>query len=490
MTSPQGSNDGTGHLYGTNTEAAVANFSVSGEQVDSRVITALAHLKASAALANGTLIGPPFTPELVEAIVAASDEVIAGGHDESFPVDVFQTGSGTSTNMNVNEVIATLASRRLGAPVHPNDHVNASQSTNDTFPTAIRIALSWAIENELIPALEQLERELALKARQFASVVKAGRTHLMDASPVMFGHELAGHRTQVHEAIVRLRVVLKDLAAVPLGGTATGNGLNTPNGYVDAVIGHAAERCKLPLREVRDHFAAQGAQDDLVAASAQLRGTAVAVFKIANDLRWSASGPHAGLGELHLAELQPGSSIMPGKVNPVGCEVLMQVCAQVMGNDAAVAFAGTQGNHQLNVFLPLLARNLLSSAELLTGAASRFAATVVLPMTVDLERCRAQAMASPALAAALNLELGYDRATKIVRDAETSGRTILEQVLASGALPEDDARRLLDVARIAEGVTSPFEGDIPFEDPDIDPSTVAAEDTGVVGPTPPSTEPG
>ncbi len=453
-----------GPLYGPDTTAAVANFAISGEPVDSRVIKALAHLKAAAAIANGQLIGAPFTTGLVEAIVHAADEIVAGKYATSFPVDVFQTGSGTSTNMNVNEVVATLASRTSGAPVHPNDHVNASQSTNDTFPAAIRIALSWAIHGDLLPALEHLERELARRARELSAVVKAGRTHLMDASPVMFGHELAGHRTQIHEAIARLRQVLDSLAAVPLGGTATGNGLNSPDGYAATVIEIAAKRCQLPLREVRDHFAAQGSQDDLVAASAQLRGTAIAAFKIANDLRWSASGPHTGLGELHLPELQPGSSIMPGKVNPVGCEVLMQVCAQVLGNDAAVAFAGTQGNHQLNVFLPLLARNLLSSADLLTGAVSRFAETVVVPMTVDLDRCLAQALSSPAVATALNLELGYERAAEIVRDARTNGRNILEEVIASGALPEDDARRLLDVSHIARGVTKPFDGDLPAVD--------------------------
>ncbi|MCB0992319.1 MAG: class II fumarate hydratase, partial [Acidimicrobiales bacterium] len=355
-------------LYGSNTQAAIANFDVSGETVDHRIIEALAHIKACCAIANSHADVGRLDREIAAAIVGAAEEVATGKHRDQFPVDVFQTGSGTSTNMNVNEVLASIASSVSGLAVHPNDHVNMSQSTNDTFPTAIRVAVSLAIRDQLLPALGQLADALADKAVEFGDVVKPGRTHLMDATPVMLGDEFGGYAAQIRESIERIASAQTRLVRLPLGGTATGNGLNTPPGHAAMVRELLTERTGVRWQPPLHHFAVQGGQDALVEASAQLRGAALAMFKIANDIRLMASGPRTGLGELTLTELQPGSSIMPGKTNPVICEVVIQVCAQVVGNDTAIAFAGSRGELELNVYLPVMARNLLESVDLLAGS--------------------------------------------------------------------------------------------------------------------------
>ncbi|MDH3299887.1 MAG: class II fumarate hydratase [Acidimicrobiia bacterium] len=436
-------------LYGSNTALAIENFPISGEPMPQAVLIALGHVKAAAATANTefeelTGVSVP----MAAAITSAADEIIAGGWADQFPVDVFQTGSETSTNMNMNEVIATLAERRLGSPVHPNDHVNASQSSNDTIPSAIRVAALTVLVHHLLPALRSLEEELAGAATRFDSVVKAGRTHLMDATPIMLGDEFTGYRFAIGEAVDRLTSSVGRVGALPLGGTATGNELNAPVGYATRAVDILAERTDLDLTVAANHFAVQGGQDSLVELSAQLRNLAVTLFKIANDVRWLGSGPRTGLSELILPELQPGSSIMPGKTNPVICEVVLQVCAQVFGNDAAIAFAGSQGDFELNVFLPLMARNLLDSLTLLTSATTVFAA-----LCSDLEaneaQCRAYADATLAGAARLNLEIGYDAAAHVVKEAHRTGRTVLDVVVDRGLLDPDRARRVLDPSLLA-----------------------------------------
>lgn len=436
-------------LYGANTVLAVRNFQISGQPMPRTVLVALAHIKAAAAIANSDFEATTgVSASMADAIVEAADEIIAGRWDDQFPIDVFQTGSGTSTNMNMNEVIATLAERRFGAPVHPNNHVNASQSSNDTIPSAIRVAALSVLVGELIPAVRSLEQELAGAARRFDQVVKAGRTHLMDATPIMLGDEFGGYRFAVGEAADRLTATLDRVGALPLGGTATGNGLNAPVGYADSAVAILVDRTDLDLTVAADHFAVQGGQDSLVELSSQLRNLAVTLFKIANDVRWLGSGPRTGLGELILPELQPGSSIMPGKTNPVICEVVLQVCAQVFGNDAAVAFAGTQGNLELNVFLPLMARNLLDSLALLASASTAFA-QLCAGLEADEQRCRAHADATLAGAARLNLEIGYDAAVDVVKSAHRTGRSVVDVVVEAGLLDAARAREVLDPARLA-----------------------------------------
>ncbi len=436
-------------LYGSNTELAVRNFPISGQPMPRAVLVALAHIKAAAAVANSDFEATTgVSPPMADAIVEAADEIIAGRWNEQFPIDVFQTGSGTSSNMNMNEVIASLAERRLGTPVHPNNHVNASQSSNDTIPSAIRVAAMTLLVRELIPAVRSLEQELGDAARRFDSVVKAGRTHLMDATPIMLGDEFSGYRFAVGEASDRLTATLERLAAMPLGGTATGNGLNAPAGYANSAVAILAERTDLELTVAANHFAVQGGQDSLVELSGQLRNLAVTLFKIANDVRWLGSGPRTGLGELILPELQPGSSIMPGKTNPVICEVVLQVCAQVFGNDAAVAFAGTQGNLELNVFLPLMARNLLDSLALLTSASTVFAG-LCAALEADEAQCRAHAEATLAGAATLNLEIGYDAAVDVVKTAHRTGRSVVDVVVDAGLLDVERARDVLDPVHLA-----------------------------------------
>ena len=419
-------------LWRAQTQRAVENFPISGGRLEPAHIKALAQIKAAAATVNASLGVLP--ADVATAIAAAADDVISGLHDAQFPVDVFQTGSGTSSNMNVNEVLATLASRSLGRDVHPNDHVNASQSSNDVFPTSIHIAAATALTFELIPALETLAEALSAKSEQFATVVKAGRTHLMDATPVTLGQEFSGYAAQVRYGADRVASVLPRVCELPLGGTAVGTGINTPPSFSAAVIAELASTTGLPLTEARNHFEAQGARDALVEASGQLRTIAVGLYKIANDIRWMGSGPRAGLRELRLPDLQPGSSIMPGKVNPVVPEAVRQVVAQVIGNDAAVAFAGSQGDFELNVMLPVIARNLLESIRLLTNVSRLFAARCVDGLAANEEVLLSYAAGSPSIVTPLNRHLGYDEAAAVAKEALAGGRTIREVVVSRGHL--------------------------------------------------------
>lgn len=368
------------------TQRAVQNFPISGQRLERAHIEALARIKAAAAKVNAEL--EVLDPDIAAAIQDAAAEVAEGRWDAHFPIDVFQTGSGTSSNMNTNEVVATLATERLGRDVHPNDHVNASQSSNDVFPSSIHIAATAAVTGELIPALDHLAAALERKSVEFAAVVKSGRTHLMDATPVTLGQEFGGYAAQIRYGIERLYASLPRLAELPLGGTAVGTGINTPPGFSAAVIAEVARVTGLPFTEARDHFEAQGARDGLVETSGQLRTIAVSLTKICNDLRWMASGPRTGLAEISLPDLQPGSSIMPGKVNPVIPEAVLMVAAQVMGNDATVAVAGAAGNFELNVMLPVIAKNLLESVRLLSNVSRLLADRTVDGITADVERAR------------------------------------------------------------------------------------------------------
>ncbi|MEU6630453.1 class II fumarate hydratase [Streptomyces parvus] len=418
------------------TQRAVENFPVSGQRLERAHIEALARIKGAAAKVNAEL--KVLDPDTAAAIQEAAAEVASGRWDEHFPVDVFQTGSGTSSNMNTNEVIATLATERLGREVHPNDHVNASQSSNDVFPSSIHIAATAAVTADLIPALDHLADSLGRKSAEFADVVKSGRTHLMDATPVTLGQEFGGYAAQIRYGVERLRASLPRLAELPLGGTAVGTGINTPPGFSAAVIAEVAEATGLPLTEARDHFEAQGARDGLVEASGQLRTIAVSLTKISNDLRWMASGPRTGLAEIALPDLQPGSSIMPGKVNPVIPEAVLMVAAQVTGNDATVATAGAAGNFELNVMLPVIAKNLLESVRLLANASRLLADRTVDGITADVERARAYAESSPSVVTPLNKYIGYEEAAKVAKKSLKDGTTIRETVLASGYVERGD----------------------------------------------------
>jgi fumarate hydratase, class II len=418
-------------LYRAQTQRAVDNFPISGRGLERSQIRALGLVKAACARVNGQL--GVLDPTLAEAIASAADEVAAGAHDAHFPVDVFQTGSGTSSNMNANEVIATLASRTCGSEVHPNDHVNASQSSNDVFPTTIHLAATEAVAHDVMPALVHLASVLSRKSQAWDDVVKAGRTHLMDAVPITLGQEAGGWASQARHGAERLASCLPRLAELPIGGTAVGTGLNTPAGFGAAVVERLRGSTGLDvLTEARDHIEAQGARDGLVECSGALRTVAVSLFKIANDIRWLGSGPRAGLAELRLPDLQPGSSIMPGKVNPVICEATMMVVAQVIGNDACVAFAGSQGNLELNVMMPVMARNLLESARLLAAAARLLADKVVEGAEADVARCREYAESSPAIVTPLNRYLGYEEAASIAKQALLERRTIRDVVLDRG----------------------------------------------------------
>ncbi|WP_131740747.1 class II fumarate hydratase [Actinomadura roseirufa] len=412
------------------TQRAVENFPISGRTLEPAHIAALGQIKAAAAAVNAEL--GVLDAELAAAIGEAAREVAAGRWDDQFPVDVFQTGSGTSSNMNANEVVATLAQERLGRPVHPNDHVNASQSSNDVFPSSIHLAATGAVVRDLIPALWHLEAALARKAAAFATVVKSGRTHLMDATPVTLGQEFGGYAAQVRYGVERLEAVLPRLAELPLGGTAVGTGINTPAGFGARAVAELARATGLPLTEARDHFEAQGARDGLVEASGALRTIAVGLTKIANDLRWMGSGPRAGLAEIRLPDLQPGSSIMPGKVNPVIPEAVAQVAAQVIGNDAAVAFGGAAGSFELNVMLPMLARNVLESVSLLASASRLLADRCVDGVEADEERLREYAESSPSIVTPLNRYIGYEEAAAVAKQALKERRTIREVVLERG----------------------------------------------------------
>ncbi|MEU0668838.1 class II fumarate hydratase [Streptomyces lavendulocolor] len=420
------------------TQRAVENFPVSGQRLERAHIEALARIKAAAAKVNAEL--GVLDREIATAVQEAAAEVAEGRWDDHFPVDVFQTGSGTSSNMNANEVLATLAAERLGRPgaVHPNDHVNASQSSNDVFPSSIHIAATAAVTRDLIPALEHLAAALGRKSAEFADVVKSGRTHLMDATPVTLGQEFAGYAAQVRYGVERLHASLPRLAELPLGGTAVGTGINTPPGFSAAVIAEVARATGLPLTEARDHFEAQGARDGLVETSGQLRTIAVSLTKISNDLRWMASGPRTGLAEINLPDLQPGSSIMPGKVNPVIPEAVLMVAAQVTGNDATVAVAGAAGNFELNVMLPVIAKNLLESVRLLANAARLLADRTVDGITANVERAREYAESSPSVVTPLNKYIGYEEAAKVAKKSLAERRTIREVVLASGYVERGD----------------------------------------------------
>ena len=431
------------------TQRAVENFPISGTTVERSLISALAAIKGAAALENARL--KTVDKKVATAIHQVAQEVAEGHWDDDFPIDVYQTGSGTSTNMNMNEVLATLASERLGTKVHPNDDVNASQSSNDVFPSAIHVAAASQIQEQLIPALDHLAAALRKKSRAFKAVVKSGRTHLMDATPVTLGQEFGGYAAAVELGIERLQSVLPRVGELPLGGTAVGTGINAPKGFARGVIKRLAEERALPLREARDHFEAQGARDALVEASGVLRTIAVSLYKCATDLRWLGSGPRTGLAEIRIPDLQPGSSIMPGKVNPVLPEAVSQVVAQVIGNDAAVAFGGAAGNLELNVMLPVIARNLLESIRLLAAVSRVFADKCVAGIEADEERCRTYALSSPAIGTALNPYIGYEETAKVIKASVAEGKDLRTVVLERGLLSEEEVDRALDVEAMTRG---------------------------------------
>lgn len=435
-------------LYGAQTQRAVENFPISGSGLESAQIASLARIKKSAALANAKL--GVLDQGIADAIAAAADEVITGAHDAQFPVDTYQTGSGTSSNMNMNEVLATLASARLGSPVHPNDHVNASQSSNDVFPTSVHIAVTSALIDDLIPALDHLAVSLERKAELWKTAVKPGRTHLMDATPVTLGQEFGGYARQMRLGIERVRTALPRVAEVPLGGTATGTGINTPKGFPQLVIELLAQETELPITEAQDHFEAQGARDGLVDASGALRVIAVSLTKICNDLRWMGSGPNTGLGELHIPDLQPGSSIMPGKVNPVIPEAVLMVGARVIGNDATIAWAGASGSFELNVAIPVMGTALLESIRLLSNATRALADKTVDGLEANLDRAAALAGSSPSIVTPLNKIIGYESAAKIAKHSVAKGLTVREAVVdlgfvERGEITEEQLDTALDV---------------------------------------------
>ena len=441
-------------LYRAQTQRAVENFPISGQGLEARHIIALAQVKRAAALANKEL--GVVEADIADAIVASADSVIAGKHLDHFPVDVYQTGSGTSSNMNMNEVLASLAEKDLGREVHPNDHVNASQSSNDVFPTSVHVAVTGALMDDLIPALDHLATALEKKASDWADVVKSGRTHLMDATPVTFGQEFSGYGRQVRLGIERVRSALPRVAEVPLGGTATGTGINTPVGFSERVIALLAEHTGLPITEAEDHFEAQGARDGLVDASGALKTLAVSLTKICNDLRWMGSGPNTGLGELAIPDLQPGSSIMPGKVNPVIPEAVLMICATVVGNDQTVSWAGASGNFELNVAIPVMASSLLESIRLLANGSRVLADKTVSGLEVNTERARALAESSPSIVTPLNRVIGYEAAAKVAKHAVAEKMTIREAVIALGFVERGEVtEEQLDSALDVLKMTSP-----------------------------------
>jgi fumarate hydratase class II len=448
--------------YGASTQRAVDNFPDGGaDRIGRRFVRALGAIKAEAARVNGRI--GVVAQDLAGAIAAAADEVAAGDHDEQFVVgggpfvtDVFQSGSGTSMNMNANEVIANRASALLGGEagdrvVHPNDHVNAGQSSNDVVPSAIHVAAVGALSEDLSPALEALAVSLEEKASEFDRVLKSGRTHLMDATPVRLGQEFGGYAAQVRKGISRLTAAIPDLLELALGGTAVGTGINAPEGFAAAVISGLAERTGHPFREAGDHFEAQGSRDAAVQASGALKTVAISLFKIANDIRWLASGPSSGIGEIRLPALQPGSSIMPGKVNPVIPEAVLQACAQVIGNDSAISWGGANGNLELNVMMPLIARNLLESIGLLTAAATMLRERCITGITADAERAADLLARNVIIVTALAPRIGYERAAEIAKRAVAERRTVREVALELAVLPEQELDAMLDVYPMTEG---------------------------------------
>ena len=441
-------------LYGASTQRAVENFPISNLRFSRRFIWALGLIKGSAARVSGA---EGYVPdEIASAVSRAADEVVEGALDRQFVLDIFQTGSGTSTNTNANEVIANRATQLLGGAigdrlVHPNDHVNFGQSSNDVIPTAIHVAASAAIREDLIPALSALSQSLQDKADAFADVVKSGRTHLMDATPITLGQEFSGYAEQAGRGVKRLLAVVPDLDELPLGGTAVGTGINAPPGFAGSVILSVSARTGIPFREAANHFEAQAAKDAVVMASGALKTVAVSLFKIANDLRWLSSGPRTGLAEIRLPALQPGSSIMPGKVNPVIPEMVMQVAAQVMGNDASIAWGGANGNLELNVMMPMMAHNLLESIELLANASATLRERCVDGIEADVERARELADANLIVVTALNPRIGYDKGAEVAKEAFATGRTIREVVLEKGLMDAEELDRALDIKRMTEG---------------------------------------
>ncbi len=436
--------DQSRELWGGETRKAVENFPISGERVPVSVVHWLGRIKGAAARANADL--GLLDAGVADRIAKAADEVAAGTHDDQFPIDVFQTGSGTSSNMNANEVLASLA----GEGVHPNDHVNMGQSSNDVFPSAVHLAALDEATNRLLPALGALERSLAVKADEYADIVKAGRTHLMDAVPVTLGQEFAGYAAQIRLGARRISNALPQVAQIPLGGTATGTGLNTHPDFARRVRELLSSNSRLEIRAPEDPFEAQGNRDALVELSGALRTLAVSLTKIANDLAMMGSGPRAGLGELYLPELQKGSSIMPGKVNPVIPEVVLQVAAQVIGNDTAITLGGMQGQFELNVRVPLMARNLLQSIHLLTTSSDALREKCVDGVQPNFEGCERSAESTLAVATALNPYIGYDRAAAIVKDAAGSGRT-LREVAREHGVDEETLDKALDLRKMAAG---------------------------------------
>jgi fumarate hydratase class II len=433
--------------WGAQTQRAVQNFPISGISFGRRFVRALGVVKKAAAQANRDL--DLLEADKAEVIVEAADEVIAGEHDDQFPVDVFQTGSGTSSNMNANEVIANRATELYGGEIgtreiHPNDHVNYGQSSNDVVPTAMHVASLEAVENDVLPALETLAEALGEKEREFDDVVKTGRTHLQDATPVRLGQEFGGYRTQIEKGVRRVENTREHLGELALGGTAVGTGLNTHPQFPGMAANYISEETGLSFREADDHFEAQAAHDAMGEAHGALRTVAGSMNKIANDLRLLASGPRNGLGELDQPENQPGSSIMPGKINPVVAEAVNQVHKQVVGNDAAVAAGAAEGQIDLNLYKPVLAHNFLQSADLIANSAEVFAERFVAKLEADREHCESQVEQSMALATALNPTIGYDKASKVAKKALAEGKTVKEVVVAEGFLSEEEAEEVLD----------------------------------------------
>jgi fumarate hydratase class II len=441
--------------YGASTQRAVENFPISDLRFSRRFIWALGLIKGSAARVSGP--NGHVDADKAKAIAAAADEVRDGKLDDHFVLDIFQTGSGTSTNTNANEVIASRATELLGGTfteeklAHPNDHVNFGQSSNDVIPTAIHVAAVAAIREDLLPALGRLGDALGAKADEFADVVKSGRTHLMDATPVTLGQEFGGYAAQIRKGAERVERVLPELEELALGGTAVGTGLNAPDGFAAAVIADMASITGYPFREADDHFEAQAAKDAAVNASGALKTIAQSMFKIANDLRWMGSGPRTGIGEIQLPSLQPGSSIMPGKVNPVMAEMVMQVAAQVVGNDAAITWSGANGNFELNVMMPVLAHNLLESISLLANAADTFRERCVTGIVANVDRARELAEANIIVVTALNPHIGYDKGAIAAKDAFATGRNVRDVVVEKGWLTPEQVDDLLDIKRMTEG---------------------------------------
>ena len=439
-------------LWRAQTQRAVENFPISGRGLEAQQIRALGLLKAACAQVNKDLGN--LDAEKADAIIAAAKEIADGKHDDQFPIDVFQTGSGTSSNMNTNEVIASIA-KQNGVEVHPNDHVNMGQSSNDTFPTATHVAATEAAASDLIPALKVLQESLEKKAKQWHEVVKSGRTHLMDATPVTLGQEFSGYARQIELGVERVEATLHRLGELAIGGTAVGTGINTPAEFGSKVTEELKRLTGVEqLSEAKNHFEAQANRDGLVEFSGAMRTVAVSLYKIANDIRLMGSGPLAGFGEIHLPDLQPGSSIMPGKVNPVLCETATQVSAQVIGNDAAVAFGGTQGQFELNVFIPMMARNVLESSRLLANTARQFATRLVDGIEPNEERMRTLAESSPSIVTPLNSAIGYENAAKIAKHAIAEGVTIRQATIDLGfvdgeKLTEEELDKRLDVLSMA-----------------------------------------